>query len=95
MGMPEEASHPAKTDSPVPQALSRALHFGIPIASILVLLAFAWVLFLPEDKATIPPTSTQIYIPIYLLIVIIFVFASMYLFKRILDTDVPESFSES
>lgn len=86
--MSEKGEHPAHQDSAVPEALSKTIHIGIPIASIIVLLSFAIVLFLPADKNAIPPTSTQIYIPVYLTIVVVLVFGSMYLFKRLLDAEV-------
>lgn len=85
--MSEKNEHSSDHGAGVPQALSRAVHIGIPIASIVVLLAFAVVLFLPSDKNAIPPTTTQIYIPVYLVIVVVLVFGSMYLFKRLLDTE--------
>jgi hypothetical protein len=91
MEMSEKTEHVGHQDSAVPAALSRAIHLGIPIASIVVLLAFALVLFLPSDKDAIPPTSTQIYIPVYLVIVVVLVFGSMYLFKRLFDTEVPST----
>lgn len=91
--MSEKTEHPRQQGSAVPQALSRAIHFGIPIASILVLLAFVLVLSLPSDKSAFPPTPTQLYVPVYLVIVVVLVFGSMYLFKRLLDTEVPTASS--
>jgi flagellar biosynthesis protein FliQ len=87
--MSEEKQESGHSQAPVGQALSRALHIGIPIASILVLLAFAVVLFLPADKGTLPVESTAIFIPVYLTIVIVLVLGSMYLFKRLMDTEYP------
>jgi hypothetical protein len=46
-------------------ALPRLIHIGIPIASVIVVLAFAAVaLFLPADKSTLPVESTTLFIPI-------------------------------
>jgi hypothetical protein len=84
-----ESGHPGPA---LPQALSRAIHVGIPIASFIVILAFAVVLFLPSDRSTIPPESTLLFVPIYLTIVVVLVFGSMYLFKRLLDTE-PGSYT--
>ena len=82
-----EGKEAAQQGMNFPQALSRAMHIGIPIASALLVLAFAVTTFLPEDKSTLPPESTTLFIPVYLTIVVILVFASMYLFKRLMDTE--------
>jgi flagellar biosynthesis protein FliQ len=79
-----------KTGSQIAPALSKTIHMGIPIASVLLVLAFAIVSFQPAYKSTIPPESTLIFIPVYLTIVVILVFSSMYLFKRLVDGE-PES----
>jgi len=71
----------------VVSALPRIIHVGLPIASFLVILVFAVVTFLPSEKSTLPPESTTLFIPIYLSIVVMLVFGSMYLFKRLLDTE--------
>jgi hypothetical protein len=74
----------------VAAALPRIVHLGIPIGSIFIILAFALVLTFPPDKSTLPVESTTFFIPIYLTIVVVLVFGSMYLFKKIVDTaDVP------
>jgi len=73
--------------SNVPRALSRTIHMGIPIASVLVILAFAAVMFQPPYKGNLPTESTLIFIPVYLTIVVVLVFGSMYLFKRLMDTE--------
>lgn len=79
-----------KSGSQYAPALSKAIHMGIPIASALVVLAFAVVVFQPAYKSTIPPESTLIFIPAYITIVVALVFGSMYLFKRLIDGE-PES----
>jgi hypothetical protein len=87
-----EGEHESGNSGPsLPQALSRSIHIGIPVGSIIVVLAFALVLFLPSDKSTIPPESTTLFIPIYLTIVIVLVLGSMYLFKRVMDTPASTS----
>lgn len=88
--MGEEEDGMNHTVAPIGPALSRAIHIGIPIASIVVILAFAVVTFLPANKNTLPVESTTFFIPIYLTIVVVLVFGSMYLFKRLMDTE-PES----
>jgi hypothetical protein len=66
--------------------LPRIVHIGLPIASLLVLVAFAFVLSLPPNTAPIPVQTTLYYIPIYVAAVIVLVFGSMYLFKAIMDS---------
>lgn len=99
---PAQAQSPPKTETrvaheeqhisaPSRPALPPGIHIAIPILSIVVLFAFALVLFQPADKNAIPPTSTQIYIPVYLVIVVLLVFGSMYLFKRLMDAEEPEA----
>jgi flagellar biosynthesis protein FliQ len=85
--MTEGKEEQAHSGSAVPEALSKTIHFGIPIASILLVLAFAVTTFLPANKSTLPVESTTVFIPVYLTIVVVLVFASMYLFKRLLDTE--------
>jgi hypothetical protein len=78
---------PAHAQRPMGAALSPLIHTAIPILSIVVLFAFAVVLFLPANEAAIPPTSTELYIPVYLIIVVTLVLGSMYLFKRLMDAE--------
>jgi hypothetical protein len=88
-GMSEEKEGSSQPSTDYPQALSRIIHIGIPIASFIVLFAFFLVILQPPDRSTIPPESTTLFIPIYLTIVVVLVFGSMYLFKRVLDTETP------
>ncbi len=81
----------ADSNSSIAPALSKTIHIGVPIASILLVLAFAIVSFQPPYKSTIPPESTLVFIPVYLTIVVILVFGSMYLFKRLVDGEPPSS----
>ena len=83
IGVPAEVARPATAYS----ALPRIVHIAVPIGSLLVLLAFAFVLSLPPYTSSIPVESTLYYIPIYVAIVIVLVFASMYLFKSVMDKD--------
>jgi flagellar biogenesis protein FliO len=82
----EHGHESGQSGTPGVKALSQAIHIGVPIASVLVILAFILVLTFPPDKSTIPPESTTLFIPIYLTIVVVMVFGSMYLFKRVVDT---------
>jgi hypothetical protein len=85
---PKEMMHSESSPSYGSAALPRLIHIGIPIASIFVVLAFAIVaLFLPADKSTLPVESTTLFIPVYLAIVVALVLGSMYLFKRVMDTE--------
>ena len=86
--MAESTENPGHQERAYPAALPRIVHIGIPIASILVLLAFALTIASPANKAALPVQSTQFFVPIYIAIVIVMVFASMYLFKSIVDKDV-------
>jgi flagellar biosynthesis protein FliQ len=83
------ATHSKSTMSPSPvmAALPGSIHVAIPIASAIVILAFAIVTFLPSNKSTLPVESTVYFIPIYLTIVVVLVLGSMYLFKRLMDTE--------
>jgi len=83
----ESEKDSGQKDHSIPQALSRTIHIGIPIASLLVILAFAIVMFQPPYEGNLPTESTLIFIPVYLTIVVALVFGSMYLFKRLLDTE--------
>jgi|HubBroStandDraft_2_1064218.scaffolds.fasta_scaffold251911_3 hypothetical protein len=88
MEMPENKEKPAQQPAhEYISVLSRSVRIAVPIGSILVLIAFAFVLSLPPNTAPIPVQTTLIYIPIYVAIVIVLVFASMYLFKSIMDKD--------
>jgi flagellar biosynthesis protein FliQ len=90
-GMSEDKHESEHSQAPVGAALSRTIHISIPIASIVVLLAFAIVLFQPPDKSTLPVESTLIFIPVYLTIVVVLVLGSMYLFKRLMDAEAEYS----
>jgi hypothetical protein len=79
--------------------LPKIIHIGIPIATALIILAFALTLALPADRSPFSGaslaradgyTSTVFFIPIYIAIVIVMVFGSMYIFKRFVDSD-PDS----
>jgi len=85
----EQAIHsePLLPHEPVGQALPRSIHTLIPIASIILLLAFAAATFLPANKSTLPVESTVLFIPIYIVVVVILVFGALYLFKRLMDTE--------
>jgi len=85
--MTEDTHEGGYSGSEVGRALSRTIHIGIPIASILVILGFVYVVVQPADKSTLPAESTTWFIPIYLVIVCVLVFGSMYLFKRVMDTE--------
>jgi heme/copper-type cytochrome/quinol oxidase subunit 2 len=88
MEMPENKEKPAEQHGHAyTSVLSRSVRIAVPVGSLLVLLAFAFVLSLPPNTAPIPVQTTLIYIPIYVTIVIVLVLASMYLFKSIVDKD--------
>jgi hypothetical protein len=62
------------------------------IGSVLVLLAFAFTISLPADKA---PTTVRyplsLFTPVCVVMVIALVFGSMYLFKAVMDKDVSRA----
>lgn len=62
-------------------ALPHKVHWGIPVFSVLMLITLASLV------ASGQGTSPYVFIPIFLAMVIIYVFASMYLFKQIVDKD--------
>ena len=84
----ESTEKPAQHEGSLPNALPRSIHIGLPIASLLVLLGFALVIWQPANKAALPIQSTTAFIPFYIAMVIVMVFASMYIFKSMVDKDV-------
>jgi hypothetical protein len=80
----KESAHPAGAKV---SSLPRGIRLAVPILSILVILTFAGIPFLPADTSTIPVESTFLFIPLYLTIVILLVFASMYFFKALLERE--------
>lgn len=88
---PEVEVH-AESKSAIGPALPPIVHIAVPILAALVLVLFALVLSEPANESALPATSTLIFVPIYLAIVVLLVFGSMYLFKRLMDTEpTPES----
>ena len=71
----KEAAQPAT-------ALSKNLRLAVPIASILMLILLATVVALPSG-------ITSIYIPVYIFMVTVYVLASIYMFKTLMDKDRP------
>jgi hypothetical protein len=69
-------------------SLPRAVHYAVPVLSIVILLAFASMAFFPSNTAALPVQSTVLFIPIYLAIVIFLVLASIYVFKAFVESDV-------
>jgi len=65
---------------PGSKALPHGVHLAVPIASILMLILVAYTTASPGE-------ITKIFIPVFLFMVIVYVFASMYLFKRIIEKD--------
>ncbi len=82
-GEKEEGQHGGASQS----ALPRSVHIGVPLASILILLVFAVTIMLPSNKSAFPTQSTLFFIPIYVVVVVGFVFGSMYIFKLLMDKD--------
>jgi len=89
--VPENKEEPAHNHGATPSILPRMIRIAVPIGSILVLVAFAATALLPSNQGAIPIQSTLFFIPIYITIVIVLVFASMYIFKRVMEEDLtPE-----
>jgi hypothetical protein len=87
-----QAHEPPRSETYVPlspssAALPRMVHVVLPIAATVVVLALAIVTFFPPNKSSIPPGTTGLFVPIYLLVVLALVFGGMYLFKRLLDAE--------
>lgn len=89
--MTETEGKPSQPQASGSPALPPIVHIGVPIASALILLAFALAALAPANEATLPVQSTIFFVPIYIAIVIVLVFASMYLFKELVDKDVPSA----
>ncbi len=73
-----EDSTEGKTHS-IP-ALSRNLRLAVPVASILMLLLIAVTVYLPGDV-------THLFVPVYVFMVIVYVLASIYMFKTLIEKD--------
>lgn len=65
---------------PVFQALPRDIRLAIPICSALMLLIIGVTAASPKDIGTI-------FIPVFIFMVVVYVFSSIFLFKTILDKD--------
>jgi hypothetical protein len=63
-------------------ALSRNVRIAVPVGSALMLVLLAVTTSLPGDVKTL-------FIPVFLFMVIVYVLASIYLFKTIMETDTP------
>ncbi len=89
--VPENNEEPAHNKGAAPSVLPRMIRIAVPIGSILVLIAFAATALLPSNQGPVPTQSTLFFVPIYIAIVVVLVFASMYIFKRVMEEDVtPE-----
>jgi hypothetical protein len=64
------------------QALSRGIRLAVPIGSILMLLLIAMTIALPSD-------ITTLFIPVYIFMVVVYVFSSIFLFKTVMDKETP------
>lgn len=85
--MTEKQKEPVEQKTPGRAVLPKMVHMGIPIASALIIMAFALTLALPANHSTLPVQSTVFFIPIYITIVIILVFSCMYIFKEFVEKD--------
>lgn len=85
--MTETQKEPSEQKRTGGAVLPKMFHIGIPIASALIILAFALTLALPANQSTLPAESTVFFIPIYITIVIILVFSCMYIFKEFVEKD--------
>ena len=73
----EESAHGKSYDG---DALPRIVHLAVPIGSVLMLILVAFTVARPGE-------ITTLFIPVFLFMVIVYVLASMYLFKQIVDKD--------
>ena len=81
--MSESEKESTRPNDAAISGIPKSIRFAVPILSIIVILTFAGIPFLPADTSSIPVESTFFFIPLYLTIVILLVFASMYLFKAL------------
>ena len=89
--VPENKEEPGHGQVAAPSILPRMIRIAVPIGSVLVLIVFAATALLPSNQGPVPTQSTLFFIPIYVTIVIVLVFASMYIFKRVMEEDLtPE-----
>ena len=63
-------------------ALSRNVRLAVPLGSVLMLLLLTVTTSMPGDVKTL-------FIPVFLFMVVVYVFASIYLFKTIMDKETP------
>jgi len=89
--VPENNEESGHSHGAAPSALPRMIRIAVPIGSVLVLIAFAVTALLPDNPNAVPTQSTVLFIPIYLTIVIVLVFTSMYIFKSFVEKDVPSA----
>jgi len=89
--VPENNEESGHSHGAAPSALPRMIRLAIPIGSVLVLIAFAVTALLPSNPNAVPTQSTALFIPIYVTVVIVMVFASMYIFKSFVEKDVPSA----
>lgn len=78
----KEESHEQKS---LLDALPNSVHLAVPVGSVLMLVLLATMMTTGNYKLA------DVFIPIFLFMVIVYVFASMYLFKRLMDTEEPPS----
>ena len=78
----EKQGHAAQQKSFL-DALPKSVHLAVPVGSVLMLVLLATMLTTGNYKLS------YVFIPIFLFMVIVYVFASMYLFKRLMDTEEP------
>ena len=64
------------------QALSRSVRLAVPVGSILMLLLLAVTIGVSGDTALV-------FIPVFLFMVVVYVFSSIYLFKAIMEKERP------
>jgi len=63
-------------------ALSRNLRLAVPVVSVLMLILLGTVIYLPTD-------ITHLFVPVYVLMVVVYVFTSIYMFKTLVDKETP------
>jgi hypothetical protein len=64
------------------QALPRNVRIAVPVGSALMLLLLAVTISLPGDVTTL-------FIPVFLFMVIVYVFSAIYLFKAVIEKETP------
>lgn len=72
----------AKDKTQSATALSRNMRLAVPVGAILMLLLLGLTISHPGDV-------TSLFVPVYIVMLIVYVFTSIYMFKTVMDKETP------